>query len=143
MRHGVKVRSITLFFLGGVANTESECKTARGEFLMAAAGPAVSLLIGAGLLLGQHAATHLSPALGEMAQRLGELNLVLALFNLLPGLPQLRVCGVLLRLLAPLMTRTFEPRSVLFHLGRRASAPSSLFAFGGRAIAPSFLSCRI
>jgi Zn-dependent protease len=87
MRHGVKVRSITLFFLGGVANTESECKTARGEFLMAAAGPAVSLLIGAGLLLGQHAATHLSPALGEMAQRLGELNLVLALFNLLPGLP--------------------------------------------------------
>jgi Zn-dependent protease len=87
MRHGVKVRSITLFFLGGVANTESECKTARGEFLMAAAGPAVSLLIGAGLLMGQHAATHLSPALGEMAQRLGELNLVLALFNLLPGLP--------------------------------------------------------
>lgn len=87
MRQGVKVRSITLFFLGGVANTESECKTARGEFLMAAAGPAVSLLLAFGLLLGQHSAAHLSPALGEMAQRLGELNLVLALFNLLPGLP--------------------------------------------------------
>jgi Zn-dependent protease len=87
MSQGVKVRSITLFFLGGVANTESECKTARGEFLMAAAGPAVSLLIGAGLLMGQHGASHLSPALGQMAQRLGELNLVLALFNLLPGLP--------------------------------------------------------
>lgn len=87
MSQGVKVRSITLFFLGGVANTESECKTALGEFLMAAAGPAVSLLIGGGLLLAQHGATHLSPALGEMAQRLGELNLVLAFFNLLPGLP--------------------------------------------------------
>ncbi|MFM7170834.1 MAG: M50 family metallopeptidase [Cyanobium sp.] len=87
MGQGVKVRSITLFFLGGVANTESECKTARGEFFMAAAGPAVSLLLGAALLLGHHAAAHFSPALGEMAQRLGELNLVLALFNLLPGLP--------------------------------------------------------
>lgn len=87
MHHGVKVNSITLFFLGGVANTESECKTPRGEFLMAAAGPAVSLLLGAALLLGKHGASHLSPALGEMAQRLGELNLVLALFNLLPGLP--------------------------------------------------------
>lgn len=87
MSQGVKVRSITLFFLGGVANTESECKTARGEFLMAAAGPAVSLVL-AGVLLGaHHAAAHISPALGEMAQRLGELNLVLALFNLLPGLP--------------------------------------------------------
>jgi Zn-dependent protease len=87
MTQGVKVRSITLFFLGGVANTESECRTPRGEFLMAAAGPAVSLLIGGGLLLGQHGASHLSPALGKMAESLGVLNLMLALFNLLPGLP--------------------------------------------------------
>lgn len=87
LHQGVKVRSITLFFLGGVANTESECRTARGEFLMAAAGPAVSLLLGGALLLGQHAASHLWPALGEMAERLGQLNLTLAVFNLLPGLP--------------------------------------------------------
>ncbi|MFN6338653.1 MAG: site-2 protease family protein [Cyanobacteriota bacterium] len=87
MSQGVKVRSITLFFLGGVANTESECRTARGEFLMAAAGPAVSLLLAGALLLGRHGAFHLSPALGEMVRRIGELNLVLAFFNLLPGLP--------------------------------------------------------
>ena len=87
LSQGVKVRSITLFFLGGVANTESECRTARGEFLMAAAGPAVSLVLGGGLLLAQHSASHLSPALGEMTQRLGELNVTLAVFNLLPGLP--------------------------------------------------------
>jgi Zn-dependent protease len=84
---GVKVRSITLFFLGGVANTESECRTARGEFLMAAAGPAVSLVLAGALLMAQHTVTHLSMPLGQMTQRLGELNLVLALFNLLPGLP--------------------------------------------------------
>ncbi|MEB3259606.1 MAG: site-2 protease family protein [Cyanobacteriota bacterium] len=87
LSQGVKVRSITLFFLGGVANTESECRTARGEFLMAAAGPAVSLVLGMGLLLLQHRVVHLSPALGEMTLRLGMLNLMLALFNLLPGLP--------------------------------------------------------
>jgi Zn-dependent protease len=87
LSQGVKVRSITLFFLGGVANTESECRTARGEFLMAAAGPAVSLALGLGLLLVQHKVVHLSPALGEMTMRLGMLNLMLALFNLLPGLP--------------------------------------------------------
>lgn len=87
MREGVRVRSITLFFLGGVAQTESECRTARGEFLMAAAGPAVSLILGGGLLLGRHGASHLSPALGLMAERLGVANLLLATFNLLPGLP--------------------------------------------------------
>jgi Zn-dependent protease len=87
MRQGVKVRSITLFFLGGVAQTESECRTAKGEFLMAAAGPAVSLILAAGFLLSVHSVSHLSAPLGEMVQRIGELNLVLALFNLLPGLP--------------------------------------------------------
>ena len=40
-----------------------------------------------GLLLVQHRVVHLSPALGEMTLRLGMLNLMLALFNLLPGLP--------------------------------------------------------
>lgn len=87
MQQGVKVRSITLFFLGGVASTESECRTARGEFLMAAAGPAVSLLLGLALLMGQHQAAHLWPPFGEMALQLGWFNLVLAAFNLLPGLP--------------------------------------------------------
>jgi Zn-dependent protease len=87
LSQGVKVRSITLFLLGGVASVERECSTARGALLVAAAGPAVSLVL-AGLLLGtSHGATHLSPALGAMVQELGALNLVLALFNLLPGLP--------------------------------------------------------
>ncbi|MFN9631619.1 MAG: site-2 protease family protein [Cyanobacteriota bacterium] len=54
---------------------------------MAAAGPAVSLVLAGALLLAQHNVTHLSVPLGQMTQRLGELNLVLALFNLLPGLP--------------------------------------------------------
>ncbi|MFN5194040.1 MAG: site-2 protease family protein, partial [Cyanobacteriota bacterium] len=85
--HGVKVRSITLFLLGGVARVDRECATARGAFLVAAAGPAVSLLLALLLLTSSHAARHASPVLGLMVEQLGAINLVLALFNLLPGLP--------------------------------------------------------
>lgn len=84
---GVKVRSITLFLLGGVASIERESSTARGALIVAAAGPLVSLLLAAGLIAASHGATHLSPPLGAMVSQLAELNLVLGLFNLLPGLP--------------------------------------------------------
>jgi Zn-dependent protease len=87
LAHGVQVRSITLFLLGGVASVERECSTAIGALQVAAAGPAVSLVLGAGLMAGSHSAAHLAPWLGEMVTRLGSLNLLLAFFNLLPGLP--------------------------------------------------------
>jgi len=87
IQQGVKVRSITLFLLGGVASVERECSTAMGSLLVAAAGPLVSLLLAALLLAGSHGAAHASPLLGAMCQELGVLNLMLALFNLLPGLP--------------------------------------------------------
>jgi Zn-dependent protease len=87
LAQGVKVRSITLFLLGGVASVERECPTALGALWVACAGPAVSLLLAALLLASSHGASHLSPVLGEMVSQLGLLNLVLGLFNLLPGLP--------------------------------------------------------
>ena len=87
LSQGVKVRSITLFMLGGVASVERECATAMGSLLVAAAGPFVSLLLAALLLAGSHSASHASPLLGAMCGELGVLNLMLALFNLLPGLP--------------------------------------------------------
>ncbi|MCP9849297.1 site-2 protease family protein [Cyanobium sp. Morenito 9A2] len=87
MAQGVKVRSITLFLLGGVASVERESTTPWGALLVAAAGPMVSLLLAAGLLTITHPLAHISPLLGAMAGELGALNLVLGLFNLLPGLP--------------------------------------------------------
>ena len=87
LREGVKVSSITLFLMGGVARVERECSTAMGALRVAAAGPAVSLILGGVLLASVHAADHVSPLLGHMVAQLGGLNLVLALFNLLPGLP--------------------------------------------------------
>jgi len=84
---GVKVRSITLFLLGGVASVERECPTALGALAVALAGPLVSLALAVALLVGVHPASHQSVVLGEVFKQLGVLNLVLALFNLLPGLP--------------------------------------------------------
>ena len=87
LREGVQVRSITLFLLGGVARVERECSTAMGAFRVAAAGPVVSFVLGAALLLGVHSADHISPILGRLVSELAVVNVVLALFNLLPGLP--------------------------------------------------------
>ena len=87
LAQGVKVRSITLFLLGGVASVERESSSARGALLVAAAGPAVSLLLAVLLLSLRTSAARLSPVLGAMVDELGGLNLVLGLFNLLPGLP--------------------------------------------------------
>ena len=87
LSQGVKVRSITLFLLGGVASVDRESATPMGAALVAAAGPAVSLAL-AGLFLALRVpAGQLAPGLGQMALQLGLLNLTLGLFNLLPGLP--------------------------------------------------------
>ena len=87
LREGVKVRSITLFLMGGVARVERECSTAMGSLRVAAAGPAVSLILGLILLAASHPGNHVSQLLGNLLTQLGWLNLVLAIFNLLPGLP--------------------------------------------------------
>jgi Zn-dependent protease len=87
IQQGVQVRSITLFLLGGVASVERECSTAMGSLMVAAAGPLVSLVLAALLLASGHSVAHASPLLGAMVNELGGLNLILALFNLLPGLP--------------------------------------------------------
>jgi len=87
LSQGVRVRSITLFLLGGVASVDRESATPIGAALVAAAGPAVSLAL-AGLFLALRVpAGQLAPGLGQMALQLGLLNLTLGLFNLLPGLP--------------------------------------------------------
>ncbi|MCP4448859.1 MAG: hypothetical protein GY811_26520 [Myxococcales bacterium] len=80
-RLGVNVSAIELHFFGGVAKLTSLPKSANDEVLIAAAGPVVSFaLAGIGYLL--YAAT----GLGGFAL-LSAVNLVMALFNLLPTLP--------------------------------------------------------
>ena len=87
LREGVKVLSITLFHLGGIARVEKECPTAMGNLRIAAAGPLVSLSLALGMLLGASALATQQPQLTVLLTQVGLLNLMLGLFNLLPGLP--------------------------------------------------------
>ena len=87
LREGVKVMSITLFHLGGIARVEKECPTAMGNLRIAAAGPLVSLTLALAMLLGAAALATQQPQLTLLLTQVGLLNLMLGLFNLLPGLP--------------------------------------------------------
>ncbi|MEV5570172.1 site-2 protease family protein [Spirillospora sp. NPDC052269] len=89
LRSGVRVKSITLWMLGGVSEFESEAPTPRGDLAIAIAGPATSLLLGlvggAGAVLAEawHAPRLVDVGLGWLAAT----NLLLGVFNLLPGAP--------------------------------------------------------
>lgn len=86
-RYGIPVKSITLFIFGGVAQITREAPGPQAELLMAFAGPFVSLLLG-GLFLGVKLL--LLPGdtpVSVLAEWLGVMNLVVAVFNLLPGFP--------------------------------------------------------
>jgi Zn-dependent protease/predicted transcriptional regulator len=88
-RDGVPVESIVLWLFGGVAKLRSHARTARSELRIALAGPAMSLLIGA-VSLGLAAASYaagVSDLVTASLSWLGGINVVLAVFNLLPGAP--------------------------------------------------------
>ncbi|MEU6641838.1 site-2 protease family protein [Saccharomonospora sp. NPDC046836] len=86
--YGVRVGRVTLWLLGGVAELESEPPTARADLVIAAGGPAASLGIG-GVCWGIVALTqHWLPELLLAGLLwLALTNIVLGVFNLLPGAP--------------------------------------------------------
>jgi Zn-dependent protease/CBS domain-containing protein len=84
-RFGVEVRDITLFIFGGAATLEGDAKTPGQEALIALAGPACSIALGAVLIGGSLVVDE--PHVGEIAGWLGVINLSLALFNLIPAFP--------------------------------------------------------
>lgn len=83
---GIKVNSITLFLFGGIAAIEEESKTPGKAFQVAIAGPLVSVILFFLLSLIAYVLPNASPA-SVMVGDLARINLVLALFNLIPGLP--------------------------------------------------------
>src|SRR5262249_55143815 len=96
-RLGVHVSGIELSFFGGAAKMVQMPRSANHELAIAAAGPAVSLMLG-GAGLGLGALLH-APFFGMI----GWINLVLAGFNLIPALP---MDGG--RILRALLTRKFD-----------------------------------
>lgn len=86
MSQGIEVKSITLFLFGGLAALERESKTPLEAFLVAIAGPLVSILL-FGVFSFALVSLPLSPPLAAIISLLATINLVLALFNMIPGLP--------------------------------------------------------
>jgi Zn-dependent protease/CBS domain-containing protein len=100
-RHGIGVSRITLFVFGGMAQMENEPRQWRGEFWMAIVGPFTSLVIGvscAMLAIYLAGTANFDPdnieqtlaGLGmapTLLLWLGQINILLALFNLVPGYP--------------------------------------------------------
>jgi Zn-dependent protease/predicted transcriptional regulator len=102
-RFGIEVRRITLFLFGGLAEIQEEPREPRSEFFIAIVGPLTSIVLGilfssigasmagAGfseLMTEDQAAAlaGLSPA-ATLLLWLGPVNLMLGLFNMVPGFP--------------------------------------------------------
>ncbi|MEM8603440.1 MAG: site-2 protease family protein [Cyanobacteria bacterium P01_H01_bin.121] len=83
---GIRVNSITLFLLCGIAAIDEESKTPGQAFQVAIAGPAVSFCLYGGLLALLQVLPQASPG-QVLVEHLAHINLVLGLFNLIPGLP--------------------------------------------------------
>lgn len=88
-RMGVNVASVTLWLFGGVTSMQDEAKTPRAAFRIAVAGPASSLALSAAFtgLASALAIAQAAPIAVSVAWWLAGVNLVLGLFNLLPGAP--------------------------------------------------------
>lgn len=88
-RHGVGVEGITLWMFGGVAKLEGEARDANADLQIAGVGPMVSLVLGVGFGIIASLAEQAGLAglpLGVLTW-LSVVNVVLAVFNLVPAAP--------------------------------------------------------
>jgi len=88
-RFGIPIKGITLFLFGGVAELQAEPQSARAEFWVALAGPVMSVSLSFGFwgLASVLELLQANQAIVEILAYLAVINLVLAVFNLVPAFP--------------------------------------------------------
>ncbi|HEX7028406.1 MAG TPA: site-2 protease family protein [Gammaproteobacteria bacterium] len=99
--YGMRVRSITLFIFGGIANIERDPPSAKAEVMMAIVGPITSFVMGVVFIVlaawfsnsawmsaenPMEAIGNLGPVATLLAW-VGPINILLAVFNMIPGFP--------------------------------------------------------
>jgi Zn-dependent protease/CBS domain-containing protein len=85
---GIPVLGVTLHMFGGVTEGASEAKRPWDEFIVAAAGPLTTGLLGVAFLFLRNGLQSVDPDPWRlMFTYLGRLNLIIGAFNLLPGFP--------------------------------------------------------
>ena len=85
--NGIPIKNITLFIFGGAAQSTREAETPGAEFKMAIAGPLISLLMAGLFGLIYQILSKSADQIAAIALWLAWINIVLAVFNLLPGFP--------------------------------------------------------
>lgn len=86
LKRQIPVKGITLFIFGGVAQISQEPRSATDELRVAIAGPLVSLFL-AGVFALIWLLDKTIPVLAAPSIYLLRINLILALFNMIPGFP--------------------------------------------------------
>ncbi|ASU86207.1 site-2 protease family protein [Nocardiopsis gilva YIM 90087] len=117
--YGLPVRRITLYMLGGVSEIEREAPTARQEFWVAFSGPLLSLVL-AGLGFMAYGLVDPFTIAGVLLWQLWVANLLVGLFNLLPGLP---------------LDGGRLVRAAVWQVTRRPTTGTVVAAWGGRLLA--------
>lgn len=116
---GLRVRAITVQFLGGMAEIEQEPNTPWREFAVAAVGPLTSLALG-GLALTGVVLIDGPPLVNLLIAQLALANILVGLFNLLPGLP---------------LDGGRMLRAAIWALTKRPNGSTTVAAWSGRIVA--------
>ncbi|KGG16421.1 MULTISPECIES: site-2 protease family protein [unclassified Prochlorococcus] len=87
LNEGVKVSGITVVSFGGIKRVDKQCSTAMATLRVAIAGPLVNISLGMLFLIFARVGSSFNPVFVELLIRIGIINILLAVVNLLPGLP--------------------------------------------------------
>jgi Zn-dependent protease/predicted transcriptional regulator len=86
-RFGIKVSDVTLFVFGGVSSLSHEPRDSRQEFWIAVVGPFTSFALSIAFTVGYFALRLVDDGVAAVSGNLAVLNLLIGLFNVIPGFP--------------------------------------------------------